>query len=741
MKKTILRITAVICVAATLLSTVLMAGCAKNDPAASDTETSLGAGTEAPETETTPFDVDPDSIEYPDEELPAVYITTENKFQVTSKTEYTECTFRVVNNDRYSGYTSTYTTELGGAAQIRCRGNMSYRLEDMKAKNKYSYKIKLDKKADLLGMGKSKHWVLINSWRDPGYQRNKTAYDYSAMFGLDFVETNWVSVYYNGEYRGLYLLGESIRVAEDRIETFSWEDFAEDVAEIYADDHNFDKAKTEALRDAMEDDIAWITTYKFRFIYEGVSSDIDLTGYYDKEKLDFTSGYLIESCQGAIGSETVNWYTKHKVPISVDSPSRLTNPEMLDYVTTLIQDFEDALFSPNYYNSKGKHYSEYVDIDSMVDYWMVWNYFLNVEFSLRSLFFYIEDGKIVWGPCWDFDGASGSIMTMSPKQANPDYWLHDRNNAWWIKIFADPWFTSKVQERWYDMRELNDVFLQMNDIYFDYIAEDAQKGYEYDGVRYIKVNQPLVNNGHSFTPAEDHDHIMKWLVGRNAWLDEHFKKLDANIDNAGNTRSTKIFRTLEQDGKILPIDRTAVYGLNADYLLSTSSDSPLVMKINTTHSAVTSMDVYLNGTTHLGKKNVASGATAVFEIDPSKLDRTEGALNVIYIRALRADGTVRSISSVYIRVSDVPNPKVGECVVEFGDEKIIVKKGESVTVPDYPYAREGFAICGWTSHATSNTLYKPGDTVTVNANMSFYMRFKPTDMCSQFRLDEVIPRD
>ncbi|MBQ2862633.1 MAG: CotH kinase family protein, partial [Clostridia bacterium] len=403
-------------------------------------------------------EIQPEDIVYHEEEFPVVYISTADGFQVTSKTEYTECNVRIELNDRYSAYTSTYTDEDGGGALIRCRGNMSYRLEDMKVKNKYSYKIKLDKKANVLGMGKSKHWILVNSWRDPGYQRNKASYDYSAMLGLDHVDSQWVSVYYNGEYRGVYLLCETIRVADDRIEMFNWEEFAEDIAEKYAEDHGFSDELEQLLSDGMEDNLEWITTYKYTFTYDGESEIIDLSKYYDKDKLDFTSGYLIESCQGALGSETVNWTTKHNVPISVDSPSRLTNPEMLDYVRTLIQDFEDALFSPTFYNAKGKHYSEYVDVDSMVDYWLVWNYFLNTEFSVRSLFFYIYDGKIIGGPCWDFDATAGSVMTMSAAKAKTDYWLHDRNSAWWLEIFGDPWFTSLCQERWYEMRELNDVF-------------------------------------------------------------------------------------------------------------------------------------------------------------------------------------------------------------------------------------------------------------------------------------------
>ncbi len=680
--------------------------------------------------------ISPEDIVYEQEEIPSVYISTANNFQVTSKTEYTKCTVRFALNERYSQYSSTYTDADGGGAQIRCRGNMSYRLEDMKAKNKYSYKIKLDEKANVLGMGKSKHWILVNSWRDPGYQRNKLSYDFSAMLGLDHVDTQWVSVYYNGEYRGMYLLCETIRVDDDRVEMFNWEEFAEDVAEEYAADHGFDEAKAQALSDQMEKNLAWISTQAFSFDYNSQKVSLDLSDYFDPDNLDFTSGYLIESCQGAIGSETVNWYTKNKVPISVDSPSRLTNPNMLNYVKTLIQDFEDALFSPTFYNDKGKHYSEYVDVDSMVDYWMVWNYFCNYEFSLRSLFFYIKDGKIVWGPCWDFDGTMGSIMTLSEKLARPDYWMIDRNNAWWRQIFGDPWFTSLCQERWYEMRELTDVFVQTYDIYYNYIEDEAKRGYAYDGERYINVNQPQANNGHSFNPEQDYNHIKNWLKERTQWLDENFSKIDPNIDGGGYIRSEKIFFDVKQNGTKLKKDELTVYGVNADHLLDASSTAPLSITVSTTHSAVVNVGAYLNGSTDLGIKGMSSSVSATYTIDTSMLNMEDGALNVIYLIAYRADKTVRSISSIYIRVSDTPNPEADECVVEFGDEAVIVKKGEKVTVPEAPYTREGYVFCGWTASYRSNTLYQPGDTFSVLMDTSLYMRFKPIDMCSEFVLDE-----
>ena len=80
------------------------------------------------------------------------------------------------------------------------------------------------------------------------------------------------------------------------------------------------------------------------------------------------------------------------------------------------------------------------------------------------------------------------------------------------------------------------------------------------------------------------------------------------------------------------------------------------------------------------------------------------------------------------------NPTRTQRVVEFGKDKVIVEKNGTVTFPEAPYTREGYVFWGWTTG--DKTVYKPGETYTVTKDISFYIRWKPTDMCSQFRLDE-----
>lgn len=83
------------------------------------------------------------------EPLPTVEIFTDSGEAVTRKV-YESATLKLNLTDRFSDYTNLYT-EDGGAIEIRCRGNSTYetspnRLGDS---GKFSYKIKLETKADL----------------------------------------------------------------------------------------------------------------------------------------------------------------------------------------------------------------------------------------------------------------------------------------------------------------------------------------------------------------------------------------------------------------------------------------------------------------------------------------------------------------------------------------------------------------------------------------------------------------
>ncbi|MDE7109392.1 MAG: CotH kinase family protein, partial [Muribaculaceae bacterium] len=98
--------------------------------------------------------------------------------------------------------------------QIKARGNWT-----RKGFSKKPFKLKLEKKASMLGMSKSKHYaILAHADDDTGYLKNFTGFNLGKRMGLPWTPgMQPIEVVINGDYRGLYFLTESIRVESDRV--------------------------------------------------------------------------------------------------------------------------------------------------------------------------------------------------------------------------------------------------------------------------------------------------------------------------------------------------------------------------------------------------------------------------------------------------------------------------------------------------------------------------------------------
>ena len=93
------------------------------------------------------------------------------------------------------------------------RGNTTWGLD------KRPYSLQLSADGNLLGMGQAKNWVLLANANDETNLNNKLVLDLAARVGLQWSpENQWVDLYLNGEYNGLYLLTEKVEVHESRLE-------------------------------------------------------------------------------------------------------------------------------------------------------------------------------------------------------------------------------------------------------------------------------------------------------------------------------------------------------------------------------------------------------------------------------------------------------------------------------------------------------------------------------------------
>lgn len=83
---------------------------------------------------------------------------------------------------------------------------------------KKSYKIEFEKKQTMLGMPKDKDWALIANYADKTLMRNYISYWLSAALGAYYApRCEFAELYLNGEYLGVYLLTETIKVGKNRV--------------------------------------------------------------------------------------------------------------------------------------------------------------------------------------------------------------------------------------------------------------------------------------------------------------------------------------------------------------------------------------------------------------------------------------------------------------------------------------------------------------------------------------------
>ena len=281
--------------------------------------------------------------------------------------------------------------EDGTKSEIKGRGNATFTYY------KKPYQIKLGAKTSLLGMEKSKTWILLANYTDQSAVRNAMAFAFGEALEIPYnIDYRFADLYIDGVYRGLYMLTEKVQIDGSRVDIFDLEAANEDANEGRSGDE-FSIVK-QTSGDAIEHSILTYYTYA-----SGMKSPEDITGGYIVE-LDINRG-LSEPCHFV--TENGNIYT-------VKAPEYASREEM-EYIAVLFADLEEAIFSEDGYNRKGIHYSEYIDMESFAGIYTIQELMKNWDAYLSSMFFFKdadvngERAKIYMGPLWDMDNTLGNI--------------------------------------------------------------------------------------------------------------------------------------------------------------------------------------------------------------------------------------------------------------------------------------------------------------------------------------------
>lgn len=272
-----------------------------------------------------------------------------------------------------------YNNEL---KQIKGRGNSTWELE------KKPYQIKLAKKADLLQTGleeeKNKTWVLLANGYDPTLMNNYLVYSAAQASSLKgSVGCDFVDLWYDGEYRGSYLLSEKVQVGTGRINIPNMDD-ANEAANPDVEDLEALPTSTATNKYGME--YSYTPGIQTPVVSEG-GYLFEFDGYYFAEKAWFSASINGQVC-----------YFTSKNP-------EVWSQEQAEYLSCLVQEAFNAVAS-------GQDLANVLDVDSVAQAYWIYEIAKNSDAFLNSsTYFYVPgegDAKIYAGPAWDFDRALGN---------------------------------------------------------------------------------------------------------------------------------------------------------------------------------------------------------------------------------------------------------------------------------------------------------------------------------------------
>ncbi len=310
-----------------------------------------------------------DDTEYPYAGIPRIVIETENRREIKDRETEIPARLQIWGKKAPESEIMELT--------IRGRGNSSWFSMEKK-----SYKIESTNKHEILGMPTNRDWALISNHADKTLMRNYLIYKIAPTVGTAYaprcVQTE---LYLNGEYLGVYLLTETIKIGKNRVNIPDMDD----------------------------------------------SYIVEFDGKYGKKEQVVFSNVI-----------------KEKQPFRIHSPHNAP-PDAIDKLIKHIEDFEvylkDDLLSNEQQLEDWIDIDEYIthywlqELAKNPDA----GFFTSVYFS------WTNGGKIVMGPVWDFDVAFGnyeieSLNTPANWHIRGKYWnkllfqsdyFKKQSNAFW----------------------------------------------------------------------------------------------------------------------------------------------------------------------------------------------------------------------------------------------------------------------------------------------------------------------
>ena len=369
-----------------------------------------------------------------------------NMDEINNSPEHTVEGYGDMHVEIPDGYKSEYTdkklkSETYELDYIRGRGNSTW------LTSKKPYKVKLDSKADLFGMGKNKHWVLLANYYDYTLLRNRFTFDIAKKLGLNYTpDSVCVNLVINGEYYGSYQLCEQIRVGDTRV---AINDLEEDPATTEPDITGGYLINMGGSWLKGEEEGVSINTTPYNFVLESPEYDSSYPSEAKEAQVNYIKNYF------AIVDKLVN-------DLEDDEPSNDDiEPTYMPYGA--YNDDVDEVDESELNIPEGATWRDYMDEQSLIDYYLIQEYSINGDsYASGSSYLYKpRNDKLYWGPVWDFDFVAWASTDVEVGDEGFKGYAMTERAPWVYKLLkSDAKFRENVVKRWKELKSILDEAIE-----------------------------------------------------------------------------------------------------------------------------------------------------------------------------------------------------------------------------------------------------------------------------------------
>lgn len=430
--------------------------------------------------------------------IPVISVTTAPDDMIASREKYTSCVVDVFNCDE--------KLEINEAsAGIKVRGNSSAYYGDVSQilANKVPYRIKFDKKTNMLGLNNGaecKSWVLLKS--DWDLIRNDIAFRFgkTIMGDSNFCsDGQLVHLYVNEEFQGVYELCEQCQINPNRVDI-------SEPAEGYTDT-----------------DIGYY---------------LELDNYATSDE---DNHYISMDYENATVTD-INGETRQFVPAEYSIKNDLYSQNQIDfidkYLNNLFKIVYEACENGKYYKfdenydlvdsdvtTAEKAVSNVMDIDSVRDMYILYEIVHDYDCGEGSFYMCVDLSKdskcpkLKFTSPWDFNWAYNDSTEKYYAGAFTDKNFvakkGDRSNPWFIILCKQDWFMATVKEKWTEMSQ-----------------EKLLQGCIKTEREYLKEYDADLRKGEEWGPDSAED-LFNWIENRIYWLNSQWK-IKSDVSNSAS---------------------------------------------------------------------------------------------------------------------------------------------------------------------------------------------------------------